>query len=1014
MFVHYRLQARHLRQSVGRVVSAAACLLSCLCLAAPGRAQVQALGDGLSAIYFDNAAIGGGGQKDFTGVHISRVEPNMNLDWGNGSPGPQIGSDTFTARFSGRVEAPATGNYVFGLDRDNGARLWIDDKMVIDSWTNTFNVTDYTAPISLVAGKKYHVVIEYFENVGLAHLNFLWQTPGTSTFATVPQPYLYSDDRRFPVNAGVLDVTQPFTGVNGITFHATGNGITDDTTALQQALLVVSAQFSVPANGDKRAVYLPNGTYRITRPISLTNFAAYPASKPDANPGNVAQFITIQGQNRDNTVLRLDDNRTGSFDIGPTGVPARESFQTGTSSAPVLSFWDPAAVRAFIQKFNAGSYLSDHADSAIHNQVLDLTIDTGVGNPNATGLRYVGNNGGTVENVTIRSQVSSDGVRHGVAGLELAPNPGPALIDRILVEGFDTGIQCPQGPYSMPFEHITLKDQNRGGVAVDSLSLQFRDLQSRQSRIGVPALLLDGFTPLALVDSKLTTSASGGTGPAIHVGNRTGNYQSASQLFLRAVRTDGYTSPVVYDNLSLYPDAGPSGPAITEYASSVSRPFDGTNGVTADATTSLNLAVKETPDIPWGNPASPTDWVRVNVPTNGDITAALQQAVDNNPNATTIYIPFTAGGVTLNGPVTVYGNIRRVLFMDNFINGNPRLRFGDAALNKKLTCPAVALERFMNFPLDVSIGDTATVVVRHGGFQNGSGVAGSTLFLEDIGAGFLHFLPGQQVYARQLNPEPTVNPNDPNPAPAVLDVDGATFWCLGLKFERWDRRLWVHNAARAEALGGAFGNAYSDNLGAFAVEDTADMTIAGIQHIVGDQVYQSIYVQETRAGITIKTGRGGKSDTGAGTTWAGNGNNIVLYLGNRTANLPSNTVYSFNDLSTAGQAINGVHGGIDFGTNKWFGGDNYYGMIACGYFNNNVSTNSFTLPAGMVLKSLQVGGGGAYTYTISDGVNASVSGTIVANTTQTVTTNWTNPGATVTITTSGNWDLTIDNVRYGY
>ncbi|MCX7843654.1 MAG: glycosyl hydrolase family 28 protein [Clostridia bacterium] len=127
---------------------------------------------------------------------------------------------------------------------------------------------------------------------------------------------------------------------------------------------------------------------------------------------------------------------------------------------------------------------------------------------------------------------------------------------------------------------------------------------------------------------------------------------------------------------------------------------------------------------------------------------------------------------------------------------------------------------------------------------------------------------------------------------------------------------------------------------------------------------------------------------------------------------PTPTVYSFDDAS--GGAVNGVHSGIDFGTGLWEGGGNYYGLTKCGYFSSNVNSRSFTLPTGKVLKSIKISTGTANTnYTISDGVNTNKTGTLTQiGSPVTITTNWTNPGATITITFSSGWDNAIDDITY--
>ena len=48
---------------------------------------------GLTVTYYDN--------MDFTGPSVPRIDSTIDFDWGNGSPDPAIGVDTFSARWTG-------------------------------------------------------------------------------------------------------------------------------------------------------------------------------------------------------------------------------------------------------------------------------------------------------------------------------------------------------------------------------------------------------------------------------------------------------------------------------------------------------------------------------------------------------------------------------------------------------------------------------------------------------------------------------------------------------------------------------------------------------------------------------------------------------------------------------------------------------------------------------------------------------------------------------------------------
>lgn len=111
-----------------------------------------------------------------------RNEDKIDNDWGGGSPNPNVVSDdNFSVKWTRNVELPA-GNYRFFATMDDGMRVWIDEQLVIDNWTDSQQHT-VTADRYLGAGNHFFRV-EYYEAGGVAVAKFNWQqigggTPGT-------------------------------------------------------------------------------------------------------------------------------------------------------------------------------------------------------------------------------------------------------------------------------------------------------------------------------------------------------------------------------------------------------------------------------------------------------------------------------------------------------------------------------------------------------------------------------------------------------------------------------------------------------------------------------------------------------------------------------------------------------------------------------------------------------------------------------------------------------------------
>ena len=122
---------------------------------------------GLMATYFRD--------RNLSQPVLTRIDPNVDFDWGQGPPAPGIGKDTFSIRWTGKVEAKVSGPHTFLIRADNGARLWVGGKLLIDVWQGQ---AQNRGTVQLEAGKRYDLRLEYYENRGSALVQLLWSAPG--------------------------------------------------------------------------------------------------------------------------------------------------------------------------------------------------------------------------------------------------------------------------------------------------------------------------------------------------------------------------------------------------------------------------------------------------------------------------------------------------------------------------------------------------------------------------------------------------------------------------------------------------------------------------------------------------------------------------------------------------------------------------------------------------------------------------------------------------------------------
>jgi GH43 family beta-xylosidase len=118
-----------------------------------------------------------------------RVEANLDHDWKADPPAPGIGKDRFSARWTGTLTPVVTGKTTIVVDADDGTRVWIDDKLVIDDWRAHF-VERHTSEVELTKDVPVSIRVEYFEADLEASIRLSW-----SAFAgtELPESVIPSD-----------------------------------------------------------------------------------------------------------------------------------------------------------------------------------------------------------------------------------------------------------------------------------------------------------------------------------------------------------------------------------------------------------------------------------------------------------------------------------------------------------------------------------------------------------------------------------------------------------------------------------------------------------------------------------------------------------------------------------------------------------------------------------------------------------------------------------------------------
>ncbi|MEB3231160.1 MAG: glycosyl hydrolase family 28-related protein, partial [Leptolyngbyaceae bacterium] len=386
-------------------------------------------------------------------------------------------------------------------------------------------------------------------------------------------------------------------------FGAVGDGLADDTVAIQNAIYESTAS--------SRALYFPNGVYRITQEI---RFEQSDGQALRSGPH-------LYGQSRDGVILRLEDN--------------------------LAAFADPGnPIQAVIRTVNAedGATFRQISADFFNRQLVNFTIDTG-NNPGAVGIKFYSNNTGILHNVRV--------IGNGAIGIDIASIAlnGPNLMQNIEVDGFDIGIQA-SGDNSATISNLAVRNASAYGLYHNGGVLQVEGLVVENAPVAVFSAPTAPFsrTTLTLVNGQLRGGDR--TQPAIISGDL---------LFARNIETRGYA-------IAIEARAGTTGNVessiVDEYSSHGASKEFATN-----VDTSLNLPIYYQP-ITYDT--DPQNWVNVQAygalpGDNRDDTQAIQSAIDAAAAAgqTTLYFPgLTApdpNWYTLDGDVTIYGTVQHIM-----------------------------------------------------------------------------------------------------------------------------------------------------------------------------------------------------------------------------------------------------------------------------------------------------------------------------------------------------------------
>ncbi|MGW7298005.1 LamG-like jellyroll fold domain-containing protein [Streptomyces sp. NPDC054829] len=256
---------------------------------------------GLKGEYFRMSAPGA---RDFAELGGTLLDPQINFSGLTSTFEELTGrNEHTTARWTGKLTAPTTGDYTFYAIGDNGFRLFIDGEPVIDHWVGDWDREQTSRPVRLTAGEPHEFRLEMFQDTGGANMFLRWSTPTLPKQLVPMSAFTPPDDFEvYPVEPSVKE--------DGKRVRLRFDGRVGGLASVKEHLKIEADTTAMP----------------------VRSVAAYPGDRDSV-------LVTLSEPIQTNQQVRVSYDGQGGLSVGGEGVPKLIRYAENDSAHRLTTPW---------------------------------------------------------------------------------------------------------------------------------------------------------------------------------------------------------------------------------------------------------------------------------------------------------------------------------------------------------------------------------------------------------------------------------------------------------------------------------------------------------------------------------------------------------------------------------------------------------------------------------------------------------------------------------------------------